>query len=85
MFVQLWQDGKFYAMRDEYCGGTSADGTTTLFLDLRESSIGLTAPAFSKKTHECTDGMPDRIPHPPDAYFELREKLWKLAQSHRWL
>jgi hypothetical protein len=82
-FLHAWYDGRFYAMRDDYCTPTCPDGTHILVTDIPGSSITLVAPNFTKQVFECY--LAAETPTPPEQYFELKRKILEFAKAHRWL
>jgi uncharacterized protein DUF6438 len=86
-FLHMWFTARFYAMRDNYCSIKCPDGLERVVVDLRESSITLTMPDFSKEVYQCFatfNGKPE-TPRPPDEYFQLTQELQVLAREHGWL
>ncbi len=86
-FLRAWFDGRFFAMRDDYCSVTCPDGTVIVVTDIPESSITLKTPAFTKQVYQCfatSDGKP-HTPKPPDQYFDLSRQLQAFAQAQHWL
>lgn len=86
-FVRAWFDGKFFAMRDNYCDAKCPDGTMIVVTDIPESSITFKNGTYEKRVYQCfttIDGKPE-TPKPPDQYFELSRKLYEFAKSQRWL
>jgi Domain of unknown function (DUF6438) len=86
-FLHLWFEGKFFAMRDDYCSIACPDGTRVVVTDIPESSITLTMPTLTKRVYECfttIDGRPE-TPKPPDQYFELSRELVAFAKMQHWL
>jgi hypothetical protein len=85
--VQVWLGAKIYAMRDDYCQPTCADGTVIIVTDVQDTALRLDAPGYSKKVSECfttIDGKP-RTPKPPDEYFQFSRQLVAFAKSKHWL
>jgi hypothetical protein len=85
--VHAWLDAKMYAMRDDYCGPTCPDGTSTIITDVQETSITLRTPSYSKKVFECfttINGKPE-TPKPPEQYFQLSRQLVQFAKLNQWL
>jgi hypothetical protein len=85
--LHAWYDGKFYAMRDDYCTARCPDGVVHIVTDIADSSITLTTPTFKKRVYECffTMNNQPQTPKPPEQYFQLSQQLLALAKSHRWL
>jgi Domain of unknown function (DUF6438) len=82
-----WYDGRFYAMRDDYCSASCPAGTVIVVTDIPESSITLTTPAFEKRVFECfstRNGEP-QTPKPPEQYFQFSRRLWAFARDQHWL
>ena len=86
-FLDSWYDGKFYAMRDNYCDIHCPNGTQIVVTDIPESSITLTAPSITKRVYECFSTLNNqpRTPKPPEQYFKLTRQFWALAKAKRWL
>lgn len=86
-FLHAWFDGKFFAMRDNYCDVKCPDGTVVIVTDIPESSITVNAGTYRKTVYECfttIDGKPE-TPKPPDNYFELSREFLQFAKAQRWL
>jgi uncharacterized protein DUF6438 len=86
-FLQAWYDGRFFAMRDDYCSIKCQNGVEAVVLDVRESSITLERPNHKKRVYQCyeaVDGKP-LTPRPPDQYFELTQSLQEFAKLQKWL
>jgi len=81
--LQLWNDGKFFAMHDDYCDFRCGN-TEVTSLDPRESSTTLALPVGKKTVRECSVDRPTSA-HPPDAYFNLQGELRRIAKDHGWL
>lgn len=82
--LSLWYANNFFAMRDEYCQLSCSDGSNSVFLDLRESSLTLKVNDETKSVHECWDKSLT-VPHAPQPYYGVQQKLWQIAKSHGWL
>jgi hypothetical protein len=52
-FLRGWFDGRFYAMREEYCTARCPNGMVITVTDIPESSITLKTPEFTKRVYEC--------------------------------
>jgi hypothetical protein len=86
-FVRSWFDGKFFAMRDNYCGAECSDGMVIIVTDIPESAITLKTAQFKKVVNQCfvkRNGKPI-MPRPPDQFFKLASELRALAKANGWL
>ena len=85
--VAIWMDGKFYAMRDDYCSITCPNGMISVVTDVQDTRITLKTSSFNKAALECytTINGKAETPKPPAAYFRLSQKLLEFARSKRWL
>ncbi len=85
--VRAWYDGRFYAMRDDYCMPKCPDGTITIITDVPEYSVSFTSSELHKDVNYCAaylNGNPE-TPVPPDAFREFQKMMRALAKSHKWL
>jgi hypothetical protein len=87
LLVHSWYDGKFFAMRDNYCGAECPNGTVVIVTDIPESAITLKTAQFKNVVNQCfvkRNGRPI-MPRPPDQFFKLAGELRALARANGWL
>ncbi len=86
-FLRAWFDGKFSAMRDDYCSARCPNGMIITVTDIPESSMTLKTPGLTKRVYQCfaTINAKPITPKPPEEYFILAKQLRAFAQSKRWL
>jgi hypothetical protein len=99
-FLHAWFDGKFFAMRDDYCSIQCPDVapdiphtsmtvkvTTYVVTDIPHSSITLKTHTQTKRVYECfatINGKPE-TPKPPEQYFELSREFLAFTKAQHWL
>ena len=85
--LRAWYDGKFFAMRENYCNAVCPNGTALTSSDLPESSINLDTPEFNKGTYQCYASVDHKplTPKPPDQYFDLVKQMRAFAKQKKWL
>jgi Domain of unknown function (DUF6438) len=86
-FLRGWFDGRFYAMREDYCTTRCPNGMVITVTDIPESSIILKTSEFTKRVYECfaTINAEPITPKPPEEYFKLAKQLREFAKSKKWL
>ncbi|MGE0405226.1 MAG: DUF6438 domain-containing protein [Candidatus Korobacteraceae bacterium] len=86
-FVRGWYEGKFTAMREDYCTAACPDGTVIIVNDLPGSGIIFNSPKINHEVYSCfgwRDSGPI-TPKPPGAFFDFFERAMSLAKSKGWL